>query len=140
MVQPGSPWELPVQWREMRRQVNLTKPLNFIIDADVGSGAPGGVVLNQNGELIGMVIDTTLKSAVNRFPTAVVTNVQWRCTQAELSRRSARSTSQESLRMNSWSGKGNEHVVLGNFLFDRWSSPDQALPHWCARRALGISG
>jgi hypothetical protein len=67
MAQPGSAWELPVRWREMQRQVNLAKPLNFAIDADVGSGAPGGVVLNQNGELIGMVIDTTLKSAINRF-------------------------------------------------------------------------
>jgi hypothetical protein len=66
-AQPGSLWELPARWRERLRQVDLAKPLNFAIDADVGSGAPGGVVLNQNGELIGVVIDSTLKSAVNRF-------------------------------------------------------------------------
>jgi hypothetical protein len=67
MAVPGSPGELPARWKESSSQVDLAKPLNFAIDADVGSGAPGGVVLNQNGELIGMVIDTTLKSAVNRF-------------------------------------------------------------------------
>jgi hypothetical protein len=66
-ARPGSPWELPARWLERRRQIDLTKPINFVIDADVGSGAPGGVVLNQSGELIGMVIGTTLKSSVNHF-------------------------------------------------------------------------
>jgi hypothetical protein len=66
-ARPGSPWELPTRWLERRRKIDLTKPINFVVDADVGSGAPGGVVLNQNGELIGMVIGTTLKSAVNYF-------------------------------------------------------------------------
>jgi hypothetical protein len=66
-TRPGSPWELPARWREKRNQVNLAPSLNFVLDADVGSGGPGGVVLNQNGELIGIIIDTTLKSAVNRF-------------------------------------------------------------------------
>jgi hypothetical protein len=64
---PGSSWELPVRWRERRAQVDLGKPLNFVVDADVGSGAPGGAVLDPEGELLGIVIDTTLKSAVNRF-------------------------------------------------------------------------
>lgn len=66
-ARPGSPWELPARWLERRRQIDLTKPINFVVDADVGGGAPGGVVLNQNGELIGMIIGTTLKSSVNYF-------------------------------------------------------------------------
>ena len=66
-ARPGSPWELPASWRERQRRIGLTTPINFVVDADVGSGAPGGVVLNQKGELVGVVIDVTLKSAVNRF-------------------------------------------------------------------------
>jgi hypothetical protein len=66
-ARPGSPWELPASWREKQRQIGMTTPINFVVDADVGSGAPGGVVLNQKGELVGVVIDVTLKSAVNRF-------------------------------------------------------------------------
>jgi hypothetical protein len=66
-AQPGSPWRLPRRWQSRQRQVDLAQPLNFIIDADVGSGAPGAAVLNRKGEFIGMVIDSTLKSAVNRF-------------------------------------------------------------------------
>jgi hypothetical protein len=66
-AQPGSPWELPARWREKRPQIDLGQPLNFVVDADVGSGAPGGAVLDRNGELLGIVIDTTAKSAVNRF-------------------------------------------------------------------------
>jgi hypothetical protein len=66
-ARPGSPWRLPKLWRDKQSQIDLAKPINFAIDADVGSGASGGAVLNADGELVGVVIDSTLKSAVNRF-------------------------------------------------------------------------
>ena len=66
-ARPGSPWHLPARWQQRKAQLTLTTPVNFLTDADVGSGAPGAVVLNQRGQLVGMIIDITGKSAVNRF-------------------------------------------------------------------------
>ncbi len=66
-ARPGSPWALPPRWRDRKRRVALTTPINFLTDADVGSGAPGAVVLDRLGQAVGVIIDVTRKSAVNRL-------------------------------------------------------------------------
>jgi hypothetical protein len=56
------PWQLPNSWHNVKSELDLDVPLNFICTADIIGGNSGSPVVNQKGELVGLIFDGNIQS------------------------------------------------------------------------------
>ncbi|WP_035610363.1 S46 family peptidase [Haloferula sp. BvORR071] len=52
-----SPFQLPATWSGMDQKIASDTPFNFVCTADITGGNSGSPVVNQKGELVGLVFD-----------------------------------------------------------------------------------
>ena len=62
-----SPYNLPKRWLDNKKNVNLDTPYNFVSTPDITGGNSGSPILNQQGELVGIVFDGNIQSIANSF-------------------------------------------------------------------------
>jgi hypothetical protein len=60
-------WALPPRWLQRRKAVDPSVPLNFITTNDITGGSSGSPMVNQSGELVGLVFDGNIQSIPGRF-------------------------------------------------------------------------
>ena len=62
-----APYNLPWRWLDNKKNVNLDTPYNFVSTPDITGGNSGSPILNQKGELVGIVFDGNIQSIANDF-------------------------------------------------------------------------
>lgn len=62
-----APWELPQSWLVKRPKLKLETPLNFVATCDIIGGNSGSPVINQAGEVVGLIFDGNIHSLVGDF-------------------------------------------------------------------------
>ncbi|MCB9891591.1 MAG: S46 family peptidase [Planctomycetes bacterium] len=63
----GYPFTLPKIWLDREDAIEAPCPINFVSTNDVGSGAPGSVIVNQKLEVVGVLVGGTLTSLRDDF-------------------------------------------------------------------------
>jgi hypothetical protein len=61
------PYELPERWLKAKNRLDLSTPINFVTTNDIIGGNSGSPVIDQHGEVIGLVFDGNIQSLVGNF-------------------------------------------------------------------------
>jgi hypothetical protein len=65
--QNREPFDLPPRWIDRHDKLNLDTRLNFVATADVVGGNSGSPVVNEAGELVGLIFDGNIQSLAGDF-------------------------------------------------------------------------
>jgi hypothetical protein len=62
-----SPYQLPQRWLARRAALKPETPFNFVTTNDVVGGSSGSPVVNERGELVGIIFDSNEHALVGRY-------------------------------------------------------------------------
>ncbi len=63
----GGDWALPQRWLDKKGALNLPTPYNFSHKVDIIGGNSGSPVVDQKGELVGLIFDGNIESLPGRY-------------------------------------------------------------------------
>lgn len=61
------PYNLPQSWLNNKSKVNLKTPINIVTTNDIIGGNSGSPLINQRGEVVGLIFDGNVQSLVSNF-------------------------------------------------------------------------
>ena len=58
---------VPARWVDLRAQLDLVAPMDFVSTCDIGGGDYGSAAVNRAGEMVGVTFDGNLESLPNIY-------------------------------------------------------------------------